>query len=123
MRRLGCGLMLALWFLLLLTPCALFYLAANGEIRLSHSDIPQPYSQPLLLIALINDVDNRGLQIVRSAKSGAVEDTSVCVETAVSYLLWVTKERNQDVTYCECYTRADASAAWTIDDTRLAPCE
>ena len=38
-RRIGCALLLAGWFVILLTPCALFYLAANGEIRLDHRDI------------------------------------------------------------------------------------
>ena len=123
LRRLGCGLALALWFLFLLTPCALFYLATNGEIRLDHADMPQPHSQPRLLISLINDVDNRGLQILRSTKTGAVGDTSVCVETAVAYLLWASSKSNQDVIYCDCYSRADAAAAWTLEETRLSPCE
>ena len=33
-RRLGCWLLIVLWFALLMTPCGLFYLAANGEIPL-----------------------------------------------------------------------------------------
>ncbi len=122
LRRLGCGLILALWFLLLLTPCALFYLAANGEIRLYHADIPQPHSHPLLLISLINEMDNRGLQFLRSTTVGEFDDTAVCVETAVNYLLWESSSGNQDVTYCDCYTRADAASAWTLIETHLSPC-
>lgn len=121
LRRIGCGLILALWFLFLLTPCALFYLAANGEIRLYHADIPEPHSHPLLLISLINDVENRGLQILRSAKADA-DDTSLCVETTVNYLLWATTEGNQDVVYCDCYTRADSASAWTLTETHLSTC-
>ncbi|MCY3778845.1 MAG: hypothetical protein OXG78_00925 [Chloroflexi bacterium] len=123
LRRFGCGLILALWFLLLLTPCALFYLAANGEIRLFHADIPRPYSQPRLLISLINDVENRGLQIVRSIPVRESDDTAVCVETVVNYLLWASSEGNQDVTYCDCYERADATSSWNLGETRLSSCE
>ena len=122
LRRLGCGLVLALWFLLLLTPCALFYLAANGEIRLQHGEIPQPHSHPRLLISLISDQDNRGLQVMRSSAVGDVSDLRVCVETAVSYILWESNSGNQNVIYCDCYQRADDTAAWTLKSTQPVPC-
>ena len=123
LRRLACGLLLSLWFLLLLTPCALFYLATHGEIRLFHADIPQPHSQPRLLISLINDVENRGLQIVRSIPFRESDNMAVCVETVVNYLLWASSEGNQDVVYCDCYERADTAASWSLKETRLSACE
>lgn len=123
LRRLGCGLLLALWFLLMMTPCALFYLAANGEIRLDHADIPQPHSHPLLLITLINDVENRGLQFVRSTSLADREDDTVCVETAVNYLLWVSSGGSQDVTYCDCFARESGASAWDLQATHSSACE
>ena len=122
LRRLGCFALLALWFMLLLTPCALFYLAANGEIRFSQPGVPQPHAQPRLLIALINDPDNRGLQVMRSSPVGAPSDTDICIQTAVNYLFWETRGGNQDTVYCDCYTRADANANWTLRATHSSTC-
>ncbi len=113
---------MACWFLLLMSPCALFYLAANGEIRLSQPDAPQPHAHPRLLITLINDPDNRGLQFLRSSRVGGAGDTEACMETAVNYLLWASAGGNQDVVYCECYARADADTSWTLLATLLSAC-
>ena len=55
LRRLGCWVLIAAWFALLLTPCGLFYLAANGEIRLEHNQVPNPHAHPRLLISLISE--------------------------------------------------------------------
>lgn len=122
-RRLGCALLLVAWFAFLLTPCAFFYLAANGEIRLEHADIPQPHAHPRLLIALVSEPDARGLRIERaSIARGALDDARVCVETAVNFLLWHSGEASQDVRYCDCYQRRDSAAAWTFSDTYSHSC-
>ncbi len=123
LRRVGCLLLLTLWFLLLLTPCGLFYLAANGEIRLDHADIPAPHSHPLLLVTLLSNADYRGLQITRSSIVSAIDGAAVCIETAVSYLLWSTSGGDQNVKYCDCYSRADAEAAWALTGTHSSACE
>lgn len=117
-RRLGCGLALLFWFTLLLTPCALFYLAANGEIRLEHRDIPQPHAHPFLLVSLVSEAENRGLRLEASwiADADPVEGM-VCVETAVRFLLWQYSDGNQNVSFCDCYTRQDAQANWELVTT------
>ncbi len=114
-RRLGCGLALLFWFTLLLTPCALFYLAANGEIRLEHRDIPQPHAHPLLLVSLVSEAENRGLRMETSwiAVADPLEGM-VCVETAVQFLLWQYSGGNQNVSFCDCYTRQDAETNWEL---------
>ena len=118
LRRVVCGLLVPLWFMLLLTPCALFYLAANGEIRIWQDNVPDPYSQPRLLISLISEMGDRGLRIETSSVFNSDADNlSTCVETKVRFLLWETQGGNQDVTYCECYGRADAESAWAWDRT------
>ena len=122
LRRLGCLLLLVGWFLFLLTPCALFALAANGEIRLDQPDAPQPHAQPRLLIRLISDVDNRGIQILRSSRVGDASEDSICMRTAVNYLLWASSGGNQDVVYCDCYSRDNADAGWTLSATHPGAC-
>lgn len=121
--RLGCGLLLACWFILLMTPCALFYLAANGEIRIWHTDIPQPYAHPRLLISLVSEADNRGLRIESSSIAASPTDESaVCIQTLVRFVLWETSDSSRDVSYCDCYQRADAEADWEMDSTFAGDC-
>jgi len=117
-RRLGCGLALLAWFTLLLTPAALLYLAANGEIRLEHRDIPQPHAHPLLLLSLISETDDRGLRIETSRIAvGQPAGLTLCVETAVRFLLWEYSGGNQNVSYCDCYERQRPEAAWELSNT------
>lgn len=118
LRRAGCGLLLPLWFLLLMMPCGLFYLAVNGEIRIWQDGVPDPHRQPRLLISLISEMDNRGLRIETSSVFNPDADMlSTCVETRVRFVLWESQDSGQDVSYCECYARADESSAWTSDRT------
>lgn len=122
-KRLGCGLLLIVWFALLMTPCSLFYLAANGEIRLDHADIPQPHAHPRLLISLISETDARGMRMESaSIVSGQVDGMQVCIETTVSFFLWHSSEGSQDVRYCDCYQRADSAASWELSDTYSRAC-
>src|SRR5215468_3258279 len=58
-RRLGCGLLLAGWFVFLLTPCLLIYLAFAGEIVFTHSDMPDDN----LRIWTISSTISRGIAI------------------------------------------------------------
>ena len=123
LKRLGCGLVLVAWFAFLMTPCAFFYLAANGEIRLEHRDIPQPHAHPRLLISLISEQDNRGLRIESAmVAAGAIDENDVCVETAVTFLLWRASEGSQAVRYCDCYQRADNAAPWALAETSGQAC-
>ena len=122
-RKLGCGLALLLWFALLLTPCALFFLAANGEIRLNHRDIPDAYAHPLLLVSLISETADRGLRVESSwIAGGASDDQTICVETAVRFLLWEYSGGNQNVRYCDCYERAAPASIWQLSETFSAAC-
>lgn len=122
--RLGCGALLAGWFIALLLPCALFYLAANGEIRFWHRDIPLPHSHPLLLISLVSAANSRGLRIENAfAVDSGADETSRCIQTLVRFVLWESNEDGrQDVSYCDCYRRVDAAAAWQLDSTFSGAC-
>ena len=121
-RRIGCWLLIAIWFLILLTPCGLFYLAANGEIRLEHSQVPNAYAHPRLLISLISESDNRGLRIESSTVQPQDTASAVCVETAVTFLLWQSSGGDQNVKFCDCYLSADEGSAWHLDSTNGGAC-
>lgn len=122
-KRLGCGLLLVIWFMLLLTPCTLFYLATNGEIRVWHSDIPEPHSHPRLLVELVSEIDYRGLRLERSSSvDNDLSDNATCVQTSVSYLLWESIEDDLDTTYCDCYVREDDVSEWVLTSTVLNMC-
>lgn len=123
LRRVGCGLLVPLWFMLLLMPCALFYLTVNGEIRIWHNSVPDPHSQPRLLISLISEMENRGLRIeTSSVLSQDADNLSTCVQTNVRFVLWESQGGNQAVSYCECYTRLDEESAWARDRMYLNSC-
>ena len=122
-RRLGCAIALLIWFTFLLTPCALFYLAAQGEIRFVHRDIPQPHAHPLLLVSLVSETKDRGLRIEASRIVEArSNELMLCVETAVRFLLWEYSGGNQDVSYCDCYQREGSEADWELAGTSSGAC-
>lgn len=122
-RRLGCALLLLFWFTFLLTPCALFYLAANGEIRLGHRDIPQPHAHPLLLVSLVSESEERGLRFENSwIAASQIDEGMLCVETAVRFLLWQYSGGNQNVSFCDCYQSKDADANWEFVATYGGAC-
>ncbi len=121
-RRLGCWLLVAIWFAILLTPCGLFYLAANGEIRLEHGQIPDPHAHPRLLISLISESDDRGLRIERSTMQAGGGEPAICVETSVTFLLWQSSGGSQNVSYCDCYLRPSEDSAWEMISTYGAAC-
>ena len=124
LRRVGCGLLVPLWFMLLMMPCALIYLAVNGEIRVWHDSVPEPHSQPRLLISLISEMESRGLRFQSSTLFDPdAGNLSTCVETNVRFVLWESQGGNQDVTYCECYARLDEASAWASDRTYGSSCK
>jgi len=122
-KRLGCGVLLVLWFTLLLTPCMLFYLAANGEIRIWHSSIPEPNAHPRLLVELVTEIDYRGLQSTRSYVVDSIaDDDAICVQTDVSFYLWESIEDDLDTSYCDCYQRDNPDASWVLSETITDVC-
>lgn len=119
--KLGCGVALILWFMVLLLPCAFFVLATSGSIRIGHGDIPAPESHPRLEISLIMAPEQRGLQITRSVLTAGTA-TDQCIETYVSYALWQTDGSAASAVYCDCYERAATDAPWTLASTVYDAC-
>lgn len=121
LRRLGCGLMLVIWFGILSIPGAMFWLATGGDIRIPHGNIPDSEQHPLFQVNLIMDTDNRGLQFSRTSIQN-IDDLSLCVQGNVSYLLWESDGTATPATYCQCYERANSEADWVFTTQALEAC-
>jgi len=121
--KFGCGLLTTLWFMILLLPCGLFYLAFVGQITVQQSNVPEPAAHPMFELQLVMDADNRGFRVTRSVVQAGTE-TEVCLETYVSYYLWQSNEaQSPNTTFCDCYSRAAASDDWEFIDQQAGTCE
>lgn len=101
-RRLGCALLLVLWFLLLLTPCLFIVLITQREIVLAHSNVPNDDFR----VWLIQEADQRGLAVSNSRRVSAPNNV-VCTLTDVRFFLW--KGKGDPNQYCSCYVRQSDS--------------
>ncbi|GAB4510512.1 MAG: hypothetical protein OHK0046_07510 [Anaerolineae bacterium] len=120
LRRVGCGCLLVIWFTVLLLPLFLFILAADGEIRFGHSgDVPDKHEHPLFEVKLVSEIDFRGLSITNSTIERP-DDTNLCVQTNVRYLLW--QGEGEAATFCDCYTRETTESTWQLTGTNMAAC-
>lgn len=102
-RRLGCGALLAMWFVLMLSPCVLITVLVQGEAVLKLSDRP---NHNIRMFNVDTD-DRRGFGFSR----GEIEretDTELCIITHVRYIMW--RGENRPVDFCQCYTRT--GGAW-----------
>jgi hypothetical protein len=102
LKRLGCGILLVLWFMFLLTPCLMIKLAVDREIILTHSDIPNDDFR----VWLIQDVRSRGLAVSNTRRVDGTNG-AVCTLTDVGFLLWEGKGGDPQH-YCSCYSKAES---------------
>lgn len=109
--RLGCGLLVTLWFMLLLLPCAMIWLALGNNITISHANSPEPEQHPLFEIQLIMEQDNRGLKFTNSTVQED-DDQNLCVDINVNYLLWESDSSAVPSAFCQCYQREADSEQW-----------
>ncbi|HRL13767.1 MAG TPA: hypothetical protein PKX07_17940 [Aggregatilineales bacterium] len=119
LRRLGCGIALVIWFVILLFPGFLLLLAIQQEVVVWHGrGFPEAESHPLVQVKLIMDARTRGVSITSSHIS--IEDSqNACVQTNVNYLLW--QGTGEAASYCDCYARAGESG-WTLTETYSGAC-
>lgn len=118
--RLGC---LAVWLPLILLPLFFLILATQGEFALWHAEsFPDGDEHPFLQAKLLMEIDTRGLNVTRSYISSAnAQDTAVCVQTNVRFLLW--QGEGMPVDYCDCYTRDAAEDPWGFQARAQGVCE
>jgi len=120
--KLGCNLLIVGWFLVLLLPITMVWLAFGNTITIPRNNIPEAELHPRLQIQLIMSVENRGLQISRSNVQ-RTDETNLCVENQRSYLLWEDDGSALPATYCQCYQRADAQSEWVFTRQIENTCE
>src|SRR5260221_14161773 len=84
LSRIGCGLAVVLWFMLLTLPCFAVVLATQGEILLTHSDIPFDDFRAWL----IQQPRQRGIAISDSHRVSAVDGSnSLCTVLGAPFIL------------------------------------
>ena len=111
LRRIGCGLLLVLWFgFLILGPCAVVTLISGNDIRLVHSDVPDDNT---LRIWLIQQAHARGLGI-STGYSVDPDANTVCTVTDTSFILWLGE--GQSSHSCACYTRQSNGSYLSLSD-------
>jgi hypothetical protein len=103
------------WFALLLTPCAFFYFAVQGEASIRTGGAPGQE----LRVWLVMETRTRGLG-VSNGVAVTQSETAVCVQTTTQYLLW--QGRAENAAYCECYVRTDASQPWSYASGAQGAC-
>ena len=109
-RRLGCGVLLVMWFMILLLPCIMIVLATQGEIVLTHSGIPEDDFR----VRLIQTTTERGLAISNSHRVD-IQDGNVCTIIDVRFFLWQGKANPAH--YCSCYTGSDKTWSSVAEGT------
>ncbi len=116
LARLGCAVGLVIWAILILSPCILITLAAQGEINISTGDAPDQR----LRIWLIMEAAQRGVGI-SNASIHKQDNGQTCVQTDTSFFLW--QGQADSVSYCECYQHEDGSQDWAATGLTPGQCE
>jgi hypothetical protein len=97
LRRIGCGIGLIIWVVLLLLPCLAIALISQGEINVQLGDVPGQN----LRVWLIQDATQRGIGISRPSIHNDA-NANVCLQTDTNFLLWM--GNGPSSSYCQCYT-------------------
>ncbi len=114
-RRIGCGVLLVIWFCVLLLPCGLIVLAVQQQIVIPTGNAPGQQTR----IWLISEPTERGFGI-STASAISTDDNTLCVRTDVRFLLWAGQA--DPLSYCECYARANAGDAWSLTGSSQGAC-
>lgn len=120
--KIGCAIGLVLWFIVMMTPCTLFWFGFGNEFIIPHANVPDAHEHPLFKLGLMMTADYRGLSITNSSII-TTDDNALCVQTNVNFLLW--ENRNQDdpaTVYCDCYARENRETSWQLLRTESGKC-
>jgi hypothetical protein len=114
LRRCGCWLALLFWFVLLVTPCGLLYLATQNELAISLGDLPGQ----TLRVWLVNEARLRGIAISSPAVVGQDSSGAICLQTQVSFVLWMGE--GDGSRFCDCFAREGDD--WALTSTSAGDC-
>ena len=111
--RIGCGMLVVIWFIVLTLPFAMLWLATGRNITLSRGgDAPLTSQHPRLRVQLVMESDFRGLQISRNGVL-TNEDTLFCYDQSVNYLLWENRgDEDINISREICYERDTIDNEW-----------
>lgn len=120
LRRIGCGVLVVLWFAVLLLPIVMFFLAVQGDITIPRfDDVPDPQEHPLLQVRLVMEADYRGFGV--TSTSVTESDNELCVQTNVRFLLW--QGEGDPASFCDCYVRESDENEWVFASTAQGACD
>ncbi|MDQ7026070.1 MAG: hypothetical protein Q9P01_09725 [Anaerolineae bacterium] len=119
--KIGCGLLLVIWFSLLMLPFLMFWLASGRSVTIPHSNIPNANQYPRFEMSLIMSQENRGLQLTTSDVQRNSSD-NLRVEVHVNYLLWVSEADDNAAVYCDRFERNNSDADWMFIESLNTPC-
>ncbi|MGJ3240479.1 MAG: hypothetical protein ACFE0Q_17355 [Anaerolineae bacterium] len=119
--RFGCGLVLMIWFVVLLLPITMLWLAVGNTISIPHFNIPEPELHPRFEVQLVMEIGNRGLKLTTTHISEQA-DTAICLENRVNYWLWQSDLTATPATYCQCYQRDNSASPWVFTEQIEATC-
>ncbi len=99
LQRPGCVVGLIIWFIVLLTPCFMIILAAQGQIVIRTGSVPEQQ----IRIWLIQEANQSGIGI--STPQTILLDEGLCIATSVSFVLW--RGEADSTQFCDCYDDTD----------------
>jgi hypothetical protein len=111
-NRIGCGLLVVLWFaFLIIGPCAVINLLINGEIVLTKSTTPDDQVR----VWMISSPENRGIGFANGYVN-KIEGSEVCTRTDFTFILWQGQPPVKPFS-CTCYEKMGESySAKSMDD-------
>ncbi|MEM9954220.1 MAG: hypothetical protein AAF846_21595 [Chloroflexota bacterium] len=119
--RFGCGLIIFGWFIVLLLPFTMIWLAFGNSLTIPRNNVPESELHPRLQVQLVMEVNNRGLKFTSTSLNRSA-DTQLCIENNTNYLLWENDASASPATYCQCYERPDAESEWQFSQQIESSC-
>ena len=114
LRRVGCGALVVVWLVAMLTPCAVVVLATQGEIKITYSDLPEDEFR----VWTVFSTGTRGIAFSNSRRitpnkplSTASYRDEMCQIIDINFLLWQGSANSSH--QCYCYAKVDETQ-WEI---------
>jgi len=116
LRRVGCIIVLVIWFAILLLPCFCIVLAAQGEIIISQGRAPNQE----LRVWLIMEASERGIGISATSTHIGENSSALCVQTNINFILW--SGSAEPTVYCDYYTQSSEGQEFSPLDSYSGSC-
>jgi hypothetical protein len=114
-RRLGCALLFIPWLALMFAPCFVIALIAQGEVRITWSDVPDDAFR----IWLLQDVPIGGVGIATSQRYTPAQSEDgrqvACTISDVRFVIWQGNAERAGAfpsRQCACYYKDQSAQAW-----------